>query len=62
MVPRPVPERRQSDTGLKIELVGDLDVNVSWVWDRVQDPRPLEDGSFPKKDDTRLVFGLGWSF
>ena len=50
------------DTGLKIELIGDLDLNVSWVWDRVQDPRPLEDGSFPKKDDTRLVFGLGWSF
>ena len=50
------------DTGLKIELVGDFDVNVAWVWDRVQDPRPLEDGSFPKKDDTRLVFGLGWSF
>ena len=50
------------DTGLKIELIGDLDLNVAWVWDRVQDPRSLEDGSFPKKDDTRLVFGLGWSF
>ena len=50
------------DTGLKIELAGDFDVNVGWVWDRVQDPRPREDGSFPKKDDTRLVFGLGWSF
>jgi len=50
------------DTGLKIELVGDLDLNVSWVWDRVQDPRSLEDGSVPKKDDTRLVLGLGWSF
>jgi hypothetical protein len=46
---------------LKIELVGDLDINVAWVWDRVQDPRSREDGSFPKKDDTRLVFGLGWS-
>jgi hypothetical protein len=32
------------------------------VWDRVQDPRPLEDGSFPKNDDARLIFGLGWSF
>ena len=50
------------DTGLEIELVGDLDFNVAWVWDRVQDPRPLEDGSFPKQDDTRLIFGLGWSF
>lgn len=50
------------DTGLNIEMIGDLDFNVAWVWDRVQDPRSLEDGSFPKKDDTRLVFGLGWSF
>ncbi len=50
------------DTGLEIELIGDLDFNVAWVWDRVQDPRPLEDGSFPKRDDTRLIFGLGWSF
>jgi hypothetical protein len=48
--------------GLKIELTGDLNVNASWVWDYVQDPRALEDGGFPKKDDTRLVFGLGWSF
>ena len=50
------------DTGLKIELGSDFDVNASWVWDHVQDPSPLEDGSFPRKDDTRLVFGLGWSF
>ena len=50
------------DTGLAIELIGDLDFNVSWIWDHIQDPRPLEDGSVPKKDDTRLVFGLGWSF
>ncbi len=50
------------DTGLKIELIGDLDLNFAWVWDRVQDPRPLEDGSLPQKDDTRLVLGLGWSF
>jgi putative salt-induced outer membrane protein YdiY len=50
------------DTGLAIELIGDLDFNVSWIWDHIQDPRPLEDGSVPKKDDTRLVFGLGFSF
>ena len=50
------------ETGLLLELIGDLDVNASWVWDRVQDPRPLEDGSVPAQDDTRLIFGLGWSF
>ena len=50
------------ETGLVLELIGDLDINASWVWDRVQDPRPLEDGSVPSKDDTRVIFGLGWSF
>ncbi len=50
------------DLGLKIELAGDLDANASWVWDYVQAPRPLGDGSFPQKSDTRLIFGLGWSF
>ena len=59
---RPAATPTTSTRDWSIELIGDLDVNVTWVWDRVQDPRPLEDGSFPKKDDTRLVFGLGWSF
>ncbi len=50
------------DTGLEIDLVGDLDVNISWVWDRIQDPRPLEDGTVPEPDDYRLIVGLGWDF
>jgi hypothetical protein len=50
------------DTGLDIDLIGNLDFNVSWIWDRIQDPRPLEDGTTPKQDDYRLIFGLGWDF
>jgi len=50
------------DTGIDIELIGNLDLNVAWIWDRTQDPRPLEDGSVPKQDDYRLIFGLGWDF
>ncbi len=50
------------DTGLDIDLIGNLDFNVSWIWDRIEDPRPLEDGSVPKQDDYRLIFGLGWDF
>ncbi len=50
------------DTGLDFDLIGNLDFNVSWVWDRVQDPRPLEDGGFPEQDDYRIIFGLGWDF
>lgn len=50
------------DTGLAIDLIGNLDFNISWIWDRIQDPRPLEDGTMPEQDDYRLVFGLGWDF
>ena len=50
------------DTGVSFDLVGELDANVAWVWDRIQDPRPLEDGTVPEQDDYRLIFGLGWSF
>ena len=42
--------------------MGDFDLNFAWVWDHVQEPRPLGDGSFPEKDDTRIILGLGWSF
>jgi putative salt-induced outer membrane protein YdiY len=50
------------DTGLDIDLIGNLDFSISWIWDRIQDPRPLEDGTIPEQDDYRLVFGLGWDF
>jgi hypothetical protein len=50
------------DTGIAIDLVGNFDFTVSWVWDYIQDPRPLADGSVPEQNDTRLIFGLGWSF
>jgi putative salt-induced outer membrane protein YdiY len=54
------------DTGLDFELVGNLDFNISWVWDRVQDPRDivLEDGTVQEteQDDFRIIFGLGWDF
>ena len=50
------------DTGFSVDLTGRLDFEISWIWDRVEDPRPLEDGSIPKQDDTRIIFGLGWDF
>jgi len=44
------------------DLVGDLDFDITWVWDRIQDPRQNADGSFPEQDDFRMMFGLGFSF
>jgi hypothetical protein len=49
-------------TGFEFELIGDLDFDISFVWDRIQKPRPDSDGAIPKKDDFRTIFGLGYSF
>ena len=49
-------------TGLSIDSVGPLDFDISFVWDRVQQPRPDESGVVPRKDDYRLILGLGFDF
>jgi hypothetical protein len=43
-------------------LIGDLDFDITWVWDRIQDPRQNSDGSSPDQDDFRTMFGPGFSF
>ena len=49
-------------TGLSIDSVGPLDVDFSFVWDRVQEPRPESSGVVPEKDDYRLIVGVGFDF
>lgn len=49
-------------TGFQFDLIGDLDFDISVVWDRIQDPRANSDGTVPQKDDFRTIFGLGYSF
>jgi putative salt-induced outer membrane protein YdiY len=49
-------------TGLSIDALGPLDFDISFVWDRVQRPRPDSSGVVPKKDDFRLILGLGFDF
>ena len=49
-------------TTLSSDLVGDVDMDVTFVWDRVQQPQPREDGSIPERDDYRLIFGLSYEF
>jgi hypothetical protein len=46
-------------TALEIELTGWLDFDVSFVWDRIQDPQANADGTVPKQDDYYIIFGLG---
>ena len=39
-----------------------LDFDVKLIWDRQNNPAPSADGTFPKPNDIRLFFGLGWEF
>jgi len=49
-------------TGFEFDLIGDLDFDITWVWDRIQDPRQNSDRSIPEQDDFRTMFALGFSF
>ena len=44
------------------ELTSILDLDVSFIWDRVGKPQRDNDGDTPEKDDFRLVVGLGVDF
>jgi len=47
---------------LSIELTKRFDLDVSFVWDRTQHPKPDSNGDVPKQDDFRLIVGLGVTF
>lgn len=49
-------------TGLEFELTTILDFDVTFIWDRIQDPRPTAGGIVPEQDDFRLTFFLGFDF
>ena len=45
-----------------IDLTDALDLNVSVVWDRIEEPQPNADGSVPEQDDYQLILGLQYDF
>jgi YD repeat-containing protein len=47
---------------LSIELTRRFDLDISFVWDRISQPKVGEDGVQPKPDDYRLVVGIGVDF
>jgi long-subunit fatty acid transport protein len=46
----------------EVELTDALDFELSLVWDRINKPRANADGSVPKQDDYRVIFGVGYDF
>jgi len=49
-------------TTLSTEFIGDLELDVSLVWERVEKPRADEVGNVPEKDDYQLIFGVSYEF
>jgi putative salt-induced outer membrane protein YdiY len=50
------------ETGIAYEIIGDLDLRVTWIWDHLSNPTEDDNGEEPDKDDTQLLFGVGYSF
>ena len=44
------------------EFIGDLDFDVSFIWDYIQDPQADENNILPEKSDYQLVVSLGYDF
>jgi hypothetical protein len=44
---------------LETELISWLDFDVSFVWDRTEDPRADSDGTVPEQDDYYLILSVG---
>ena len=48
--------------GFSTDVTRRLDLDVSLVWDRIQEPQPEADSTVPEQDDWRFIFGLGFDF
>lgn len=47
---------------LELSITRLLDFDISWIWDRIEDPRPDAGGITPKSDDFRTAIGLSFNF
>ncbi|MEM8711350.1 MAG: DUF481 domain-containing protein [Planctomycetota bacterium] len=65
-VTAPVPDVEEFNhhllLNLAVDLPGDLDLDIAFIWDRVNEPALNNDGVRPQPDDFRTTIGLGWSF
>jgi hypothetical protein len=49
-------------TTLSIEMTKRFDLDLSLVWDRVEHPETLDDGTTPEKDDYYMIASLALDF
>ena len=51
-----------AEATLKLEVTGDIDLDLTFVWDRIEDPETDSKGKQPDTDDFRLNLGLALKF
>ena len=61
-VPHPEDTTMHGEVIISVEITKIFDLDVSWIWDRVQNPQPNADGTTPQKDDVKLTVGIGIDF
>jgi putative salt-induced outer membrane protein YdiY len=49
-------------TTFSFDLISDLDLDISVVWDRIETPEAAADGTVPDKDDYQLILSLAYDF
>jgi hypothetical protein len=49
-------------TTLSSDLLGDLDLDVSLIWDRIAEPQTAADGTVPEKDDYQIIVAISYEF
>ena len=52
-------------TTLSFNLIGNLDLDLTAIWDRIETPTPIDDGGVvttPKQDDYQMIVSLSYDF
>ena len=47
---------------LEIELTNSFDLDVSFIWDHINNPTEEDDGTTPEKNDYRMMVGITYDF
>jgi hypothetical protein len=47
---------------LSVELVNDFDLDLSYVWDRIDKPQRASDGTVPEQDDFKFIVSIAYDF
>jgi putative salt-induced outer membrane protein YdiY len=47
---------------ISIDLVKDFDVDISYIWDRIESPEEDSDGDTPDQDDYQFILSIAYDF